>query len=231
MDNGHPAAQTLEHVGHLHGDEPAAQDHQMLGKGIDPHDVVRGSEGHAAQAVDRRHGRPGAHGQDDPISGDLGVVDGHGPRAGEAGGVPVHGDVVQRLPVGQPAVGNGVDSSEYAIPDGRPVGPARSGPQPEVVAMSGGQRDIGGVHEHLRRDAAPVHAGAAERPRLGNGDVPVVVLGTDHRVAGAAAEDQEVVMGHGWDLRWPLRVGGSVGGGSAGQQVAEAAQGLVAGSQ
>ena len=151
----------------------------MLGKRIDPHDVIGRTKGHVRQTVDGRHDGTCAHGQHNPIGRNLGSVEDHRTVTREPGGMAVDGHVVQRLAVGQSGIGNGVDPAEDAIPDGRPVGLTCRGSESEVVTVAGGQADVSGVDQHLGWDAAAVHAGSAEGPRFCDGHVPVVMLRTD----------------------------------------------------
>jgi hypothetical protein len=62
-----------------------------------------------------------------------------------------------------------VDAAEHPIPDGGPVDGLESSMHAEPRRTRRRSGRVGGDHQHLRRDAAPVQAGAAE------------AVGLDHR--------------------------------------------------
>ena len=95
-----------------------------------------------------------------------------------------------------PGGGDRVDPAEHAVAD---VGPAHlvdGGVDAEMAGARHGPRDVGGVHEHLGRDAAHVQAGAAEGAVLDQRHVEVVEAGVEEGVARAGADDDQVVVAH-----------------------------------
>ena len=71
---------------------------------------------------------------------------------------------------------------------------------PRCAGPAHGACEVGGVHEHLRGDAADVEAGAAERPVLDERHVEVLEPRVEERVARAGADDDQVVVPHGQRL-------------------------------
>jgi hypothetical protein len=99
-------------------------------------------------------------------------------------------------PVVPAAGGDRVDPAEDPVPD---VGPAHlvdAGVDPVPPGVPDVLGDIGRVDVHLGRDAADVQAGAAEDAVLDQADVEMVEPVVDDRVAGAAADDDQVMMAH-----------------------------------
>ena len=115
--------------------------------------------------------------------------------ADEPAAAGVHGDVgaLERA-VAPAALGDGVDATEHPVADVAPVDGVDVGIDAEPGGVLDGLHDVGGVHEHLRRDAPPVHAGAAEVPLLDDRDRQVVELGAEDGVAAAGSDDDEVVL-------------------------------------
>ena len=64
---------------------------------------------------------------------------------------------------------------------------------PSLVAVTGLDGDVGGQHEHLRRDATDVQAGAAERATLDDRDRPIGEELGD-RIARPAPDDDQVEL-------------------------------------
>ena len=95
------------------------------------------------------------------------------------------------------SVGDGVDATEDTVSDGWPVRSAEGGVDTQFRCVTGRESQVGGVHEHLGRDASPIHASAAEGPRFNDPDVPTVMLRAEDGVAGAGADDPSVVVGGG----------------------------------
>ena len=119
------------------------------------------------------------------------------PLAGEAGVAEVDRRVrCLVLAVALPAGGDRVDPGEHPVAD---VGPADLvDARVHAVDARPADRlgDVGGVDVHLGRDAADVQAGPAEHPVLDDRHVHVREPFVRDRVAGAGADDDEVVVGH-----------------------------------
>ena len=164
----------------------------MVADLVEPRD--RRNEGSCAR---RDYDLPG---RDDVVT-DLDLL-----GADEGRRVLVHGDVVEAFAVVLTGGGDRIDTVEDAVADRRPVGPVEGGVHAQLRTGGGGEfGDLGGVHEHLRRDATHVHTGATEQASLDNGDFEVVVLRTDDRVPGSRANDDEIVRAHGRRLGRPIR--------------------------
>jgi hypothetical protein len=201
---GDVRAQRREDVPELRGDESAAGDDDVVRQFLDPHDGVRGVVGDGVQAGDVGDHRARSGGEHIAVGRDVGVpagvqLDVHRLRPGEPPGAGVHGDVraLVALPVPPAAYGDRVDAAEDAVADGAPVHVLDVSLDAERRGAVQRVRDLGRVLEHLRRDAAHVQAGAAEEIVLDDRDGPVVEGRSGYRVAGAGADDDEVVMGHG----------------------------------
>ncbi|MNI73128.1 hypothetical protein D3C73_1291080 [compost metagenome] len=69
-DDGDVRAKGVEDVGELHGDVAAADDDQGFRQLREPHDVLVGVVPYARGGDDVGYGRPGACGDDDPVTGD-----------------------------------------------------------------------------------------------------------------------------------------------------------------
>jgi hypothetical protein len=101
-----------------------------------------------------------------------------------------------------PAVRDGVlvqrvDAAEDPAADRGPVGPGPFGAYAEPGGVAYGLRDVRSVHQHLRRDAPAVEAGAAETARFHHGDPPACELPGQHVPAAGAHYHQVVaVRGH-----------------------------------
>ena len=193
---GHLRAEGAHDRAQLGRDVAPSEHQQALGEGVEPHDRVGGVVPAAGQAIHVGNGGPGSGRHHDPLRGD-GLVS-HRRRAGadEAGGVGVDGHVGQTLPVGEPALGEGVDPTEDPVANRGPVGAVEAGVNAQALGVGRQRGHLGGVHEHLGGDAAHVEAGAAEEAVLGDSDVPVAVLGPDHRIARARPDDQQVEATH-----------------------------------
>jgi hypothetical protein len=72
-----------------------------------------------------------------------------------------------------------------------------------MAGLAHGSGEVGGVHEHLRGDAADVEAGAAERSVLDERHVEVLEPRVEERVARTGADDDQVVVPHGQRLVIP----------------------------
>ena len=111
-----------------------------------------------------------------------------------------------------PGVRDRVDPAEHAVADVGPPHLVDRRVDPEVAGPGDGARDVGGVHEHLGRDAADVEAGAAERAVLDQRDVEVLEAGVEERVARAGADDDQVVVAHPHEVMRSRRHGRRVRG-------------------
>ena len=195
-------SETLEDVAEFGRDEPAAQDDQVFGQRVDPHDRVGGVERRAFESVDVRHLRPCARSQHDAVGADLGdravlQSDRHGAIADESGVALEDGDVVLALAVLDPIRSNGVDPVEDPVTDRWPVRAVRG--DVHVHHRSGlGRLDhpVRRQHQHLRWDASGVQAGAAEGATFDDRDVPVLELGAEDRVARSGSDDEQVEVSH-----------------------------------
>ena len=136
------------------------------------------------------------------LGGHLLLTEPDGAWTGEVGAVLVDSDVVEGNAVGASSVGDGVDATEDTVADGWPVRSAERGVDAQFRCVTGRESQVGGMYKHLGRDTPPIHASAAEGPRFSDPDVPTIVLRAEDGVAGASADDQEVVMGgrHASDL-------------------------------
>ena len=124
----------------------------MVADLVEPRD--RGNEGPCTR---RDHD---LFGRDDVVT-DLDLLGGDEGRR-----ILVDGDVVESLAVVLAGGGDRIDTVEDPVADRRPVGPVEGGVHAKPWACVGGELgDLGGVHEHLRRDTTHVHAGAAEETR------------------------------------------------------------------
>ncbi|MFE4632889.1 hypothetical protein ACFRJ1_05860 [Streptomyces sp. NPDC056773] len=141
------------------------------------------------------------------VDGSVRQLDAQLSRAGEVRAPLVHGDEV-RLPA-SPAtlLPVGVQAPEHPVPQ---VPPAH-GEQLCVHVVGPGPVDrtghVGGVGEHLARDAARVQAGSAEPPLLDDGHVEAGEGIVDDGVAGTRTDDDEIVLAHRARLRARVRPG------------------------
>ena len=192
----------------LRGDVARTKDDHVLGERVDPHDGVGGVERDAGLRDHGWHGRAAARGHDDAVRGELdrptGKVDHQPARTGEPRVPLVEGDV--RAPGGAIVAArhrDGVDASEDAVAHVDPPHLVHRGVDAEVAGALDGARDIGGMHEHLRRDAADVQARATERATVDQRHVEWGEPGVEERVARAGADDDEVVVAHSSNLVIP----------------------------
>ena len=217
---GRARAQPREDVRELHRDVAGAHDEDGFGEVVDAHDGARGVDGRpgcvhrgGVQARDVRHVRVGARGDDDPVGSDLlAAVGDERPGPGEPDVLRDDGRVLQLV---RPVVPSGrldlVDAGEDPIADRGPVRVQEAGGQAQVAGVCRVLRDRGGVHVHLRGDAARVEAGASEQVRLRDRHTQMGEAVVEDRVAGAGADDQHVEMRHAASLvtrRHGLRTAG-----------------------
>ena len=194
-DHGDPHAERREDVGELACDEPGPEDHQRLGELGDPHDVLVGEVPHPGVADHVGDVRPRAGGHHDDIAGDgLARPGVDGARADEAGVPVVDGDVLAAVaPEVLAALGDRVDAVvEHAGLHRRPVDAVDVGVDVEAGGLADLLDGVGGVDEHLGRDAPDVEAGAPEAPLLADRDRLVGEVVVDQRVAGAGADQDDV---------------------------------------
>ena len=190
------ATEAGEHVGHLRRDVARTEHDESLGQRRQPHDrvarvVVDGVEAHHVGDERACAGR-----DHDVRTGQLLAVHLDGLRADEAGLAGEDRDVRRALPVGETARWDRVDAAEDAIDD---VGPADLvDRRVDAVRRRMGDvlGDVGGVDEHLGRDAAAVEAGAAEDVLFDDRDpLGVVVVGED-AVPRPGTDDDDVKVKH-----------------------------------
>ena len=199
VHDGHLAAKRVKDVRELHGDEATAHDRERLRQLRQAHDVLVRVERHALGPLGDERTR--ADGQDDRVGADsllcaplpchqclrshepcVHVVHGH-VRALVAASVCLAAgrDLVHAIP-------------EDALLDGLPVGTAIFQIYVEPLGLAGLECCICGEDEHLRRNAADVEACAAKRALFHDGDLFVVEVRCEHAVAGAGADDDEVIV-------------------------------------
>ena len=203
---GHRHAERREHVRHLAGDEAPADDRHPGREGVQPHHGVGGVHPvlgvGRAQAVDVEADGVAPGGDDEPVGGHLlAGREGEATLAGEGGVGAVQGGVLLPAAVGLAAGRDRVDPPEDAVADGRPVDRGLREGHAEPVGLVRLEHPVGGQHEHLRRDAADVQAGAPEGAALDDRDVEAVELRDQQRVARTAADDDQVVVRHGRQRR------------------------------
>ncbi len=191
----------------LGGHETAADDHQMLGEFLDPHDGVAGVVGHAAVVDRRRHRGTRSRRDDHLIRAEL--VTGLGTQqiaavlhAGEPGVAVVDVDIGQPPFVGLAAGCDRVDTAEDPVDDIGPADLVDMRIDPVACRRPYRVGDLGRVDEHLRRYAADVEARAAEGALLAERDAHIAVAGViaggvgGDAVARAGTDDGQVVMLH-----------------------------------
>src|SRR5690606_7933801 len=208
-DQGDLDAEGREDVHELGTDEPAADDDHPARELLEPHHGVAGVVGDVVQPRDVRDPGASSGRHHDLVGGDLlGAVRGlHGELldTGEPGQPGVEGDVRVLLgPVAAAALGDGVDPAEDAVPDVRPPDLLQLQVDPQPGAGGGSAGDVGGVHEHLRRYAADVQAGAAvgvgrADPLVNDCHAPVGEPVVEDRVPGTGADDDQVEVPH-WSI-------------------------------
>ena len=207
-DEGDLRAEKAEHIAEFRSDIAAAEYGEPLRQLVDSHDRVGGVVADLVEARDRRNEGSCARRDHDLLGRDDVVTDLDLLGADEGRRVLVDSDVVETFAVLLTGGGDWIDTVEDAVADRSPVGPVEGGVHAQPRAGVGSEfGDLGGVHEHLRRDATHVHAGATEKASLDHGDIEVVVLRTDDRVPGSRADDDEVVRAHGRRLGRPIRGG------------------------
>ncbi len=198
-DHGDLDAQGREHVRELRAYEPGAHDDHPAGQLVEPHHRIAGVVADLVQARDVRDRRVTTGGHHDPVGADRlrpsGGVHGQLLDAGEPGEAFVEGDI--RVVFGAVAAATGrdlVDPAEDPVPDVAPAHVAQFEVDAELRTARRGAGDVSGVHEHLRRDAADVQAGAAvgvvgTDTLVDHGDVPIGEPVVDDRVAGTGTDD------------------------------------------
>ena len=156
--------------------EATSDDHQMLGQLGDAHDGVAGVIVDAGREDGRRDHRPRARRDHHLIGGEFFTGVGAqqiapvGLNRPEPGVLAVHVDIGCRAPVVLAAQRDRIDAPEDARDDVVPAHPVDV--RVDAVARRTSDRlgDLGGVDEHLRRDAPDVEAGAAEGALLADRD-------------------------------------------------------------
>ncbi len=182
-----------------------AEDDERTRQLVDLDRVVGGPEGDVAQPCDRRNYRLRAgRDHDRPAGSEVPAVDGDGPGTREAP-TPSHQSTAPRLEsthgggVIPPAGGLVADPSRHGCPVGLHVD--SSG---HAVDAPGLLEEVGGADHHLRRDARPVRALAAEELVGDSHDVETRGRQLQRKVlaAGPNPEDHDVdrnfsIRGHG----------------------------------
>jgi hypothetical protein len=174
--------------------DPSEHD-QVLGLVGDAQDRVARVVRHLVEAGDVGDERLRSRGDDHALAADPDAVDLELAFADEAGVALVDHDVVEAVTVLPPTLGDRVDATEHAADDRRPIRPVEVGGDAVLGGVGRAARrlgDVGGVDQHLRRDATTVEAGAAEGAAFDHRDAPAVHLGADQRVAGTGTDDDEV---------------------------------------
>jgi hypothetical protein len=182
-------------------DRPAADDDQMLGRGLALEDRLVGEVGHRVEPGDRRHRGARAGGEDDALGAHAHIARLDHARADEARGGADHGDAqplearlaVHRRDRGDDAVNVVVDLSE--VDDGLGYRHAEA---------AGAARALGGVRggeQRLRRHAAVVEAVAAHRRLLDQHGARAELRGAggDGEAARAGADHADIdikLLGH-----------------------------------
>ena len=197
-DDGHLRTERVEDVGHLAGDEPATEDDEALGDLVDPHDRVGCVVGDEVEPRQRRHVGPGPGGEDEPVRRDLLTADLQRLGPHEPGVLFEDGHVREADAVLAAAGGDRVDAAERTIADIAPSHVIEGGVDAEAGALADVLHDVGGVDQHLGRDAPDVQARAAEGAALDDRHVPVVEAVIENAVARAGSDDAEIeVLVHG----------------------------------
>ena len=176
----HLAAEGREDVAHLDSDEAATDDPETLRQVGQPHDRVGRVEPGLGQTRDWRRDRSGTRCEQYLRGGEVALralvhIDFKQLVACETGGALEQGDVGRPSRAVLAATGRDrVDAPEHAIAKCREVNPVVLRLDVQLARTLRGQRRVGRQDEHLRRNAADVEAGAAVRPPLDDGNVPVV---------------------------------------------------------
>jgi hypothetical protein len=192
-----------EDVRHLGTDVAPAEDAEAPGQAIQAHHRVAGEVGDVGKPGDQRDRGPAAVREHDLVGSQrlrappLVELDADLLWSDEAGRALEDGDVRAILDAVAPAgLGDRIDPAEDAVADRGPVDAQQLLPNAEASRLAWRVGDVGGVYEHLGRDAADVEAGSAERAALDDRDRPVVEAGIEDRVARAGADDAEVEVRH-----------------------------------
>jgi hypothetical protein len=203
LDERDVAAEAREGLGQLRPDGTPADDDERRGEVGGLQGVAVGPERGVGEPVDgRRRGRgPGVE-HDAARRREAPVPDLDDPRAGEAGVAPheAHPGLLEALDGDRvlPVVGGLVADAGVHEPPVRPhLGGAGQRSHPAGVG-----EQVGGADRHLRRDAAPVRALAADEALVDadDGETGLRGLGGQVLTAGAEADHDEVhggVGGHG----------------------------------
>lgn len=136
--------------------------------------------------------RPRARSQHEPLRVDLVIANSqrfgrHEPRLAEE-----HVDAALAA-VGHCLLMQGVDAAEHPLPDGQPVRSGPFGTDPELARVPDGLGNVGGVHQHLRRDASPVQASAAKPAAFHQRDPPASELLHRQHVPAARPDNYKII--------------------------------------
>ncbi len=183
-----PRAETSEDVSHLGRHEATADDDQVLGEPVEAHDRCAGVVRDPVEALDRRDKRASARSEDEPVATYLRPVDCESVLVDELGRAGVDVDVRLRLPIDDALRPERVDPPEHPVSHIRPAGAVEVGVHPERTGSTNRLGDVGGVDEHLRRNAPTIEAGTAEDGLLHDRHAPVVEVAVDDGVAGAGGQ-------------------------------------------
>ena len=197
LDDGDFAAETSEHLPEFETDVAAADDDQVPGNEVELHHRAVGEVLDLLEARQPRHGGAAADVDEDPLRREPVCIETHRVPRLEAGvgaidRAPLHGlqpglDADPRLTRDRVLAGlhtlhvDGCGANVHA----------------EVARAADHVGGIGARHQGLRRDAAGVHAGAAERAALDDRDAHARARQTvrQERAGLAGADDDRVVRG------------------------------------
>ena len=165
---------------------------------------------HAAVQDGRRNHRPGAGGDHHLLRGELPTILGAQQIAtvvldsGETGVPVIDIDIGLSLPVVLAADRDRVDAPEHPRDDVVPPHPVDVGVDAVTRCVADGFGDLGGIDEHLGRNASHVEAGSAEGSLFTDRNPFFGVTVVENAVAGTGSDDREVVALHSVALqpRW-----------------------------
>lgn len=158
--------------------------------------VDRPRQARAVETEDIRDTRARPCRQDDLVSSDASVPDLDGVGIDELRLVGVDVDVLQPLAVLEPTSRNGINASEDSVTDGGEGCPAELQIDPQLGCLGRRGRKVRREHEHFRRYAADIEAGAPEGARVDDGGASVGKFLVQDRVSRARTNDDDVVVLH-----------------------------------
>jgi len=195
VHDGDLGTERSEHVTHLSRHVAAAHHHHRRRQRLDPHDGVRGVKRHLAKADDLGQARSGADREHNLFAADLLAGDVEDPGRHESGLAQVHVDPATTSKRHR-FVGQRIDTPEHPVADGGPVGADQVGVDAVAAGVAHRLGHVGRVHEHFRRDTAPVEAGSAEPITLDDRHPQTVQALDWQHVARPRPDDHQVIVGH-----------------------------------